>query len=405
MALTVDPPVLGIPDRPRRRAAAAIDEPFAALRGTRRTKPSNWVVLALGAALGLFSNSFWLFIWQMSFVLGIMSVGTLVVTGYARETTLMQGALTGSGIYISGWAYRDNTGGLNLPFPVAVAMGTGFVVLISFVVALVSARLSPIYIMILTLTVQYTIENSVFISEKLTGGLDAPIVARPNFFGISLKNEHYMYFFLFAITVAVVVMMEQFRYSKFGRAMIAVGNDRQAAAAMGINPWRYRIGAFTMGGMFAGLGGALWAPQLGAPPGPDQFMAMESLFFLAIPVLAGFESIVGVVITGMIFMALPMALVDWNIDFQPLLLGGVALFVGVLAGPRGINGFLKDRIARTRSTLATDGIRGLRPRLPSLAVLRRLTNRDTGREYRALRGSTHEDSIWDRRDISGSVNN
>jgi ABC-type branched-subunit amino acid transport system permease subunit len=402
MAITVGRQAFDIPERPR-SSADSIDEPFAALRRARRVKPSNLVILTVGVLVGLFSNSFWLFIWQMSFVLGIMSVGTLVVTGYARETTLMQGALTGSGIYISGWAYRDNTGGLNLPFPVAVAMGTGFVVAISFAVALVSARLSPIYIMILTLTVQYTIENSVFISEKLTGGLDAPIVARPNFFGVSLKNEHYMYFFLFAITVAVVVMMEEFRHSKFGRAMIAVGNDRQAAAAMGINPWRYRVVAFTMGGMFAGLGGALWAPQLGAPPGPDQFMAMESLFFLAIPVLAGFESIVGVVIIGMVFMALPMALAQWNLDFQPSLLGGGALFVGVLAGPRGIHGFFSDRIVKARQRLGAEGLRGLRPRMPSLTGLRRRGGREAARQYRVLRADPTADLLWDRIAESGRV--
>jgi len=382
-------PSLEIPAKPE-----VPDRPFAEAH-IRQGGP--WVRLVLFAAAigyGFIGNNYWIFIVQMSFIMGIVALGTMVMVGYARETTLMQAGLTGSAIYISGYAYRDNYGGLSLPFPVAALMGIAVVVAISVVVALISARLNPIYIMVLTLAVQFTIENSLFTEGKLTGGLQAPIVPRPNFFGISMRNEHYFYFFLLACAATCVMLMERFRHCRFGRSMIAVGNDAAAAAAMGINPWRYKIAAFAMGGLFAGIGGALWAPQLGAPPGITQFFAMQSLFYLAIPVFAGFESVIAVMLTGMFFMALPMALEQYN--FQPQLLGGTCLILGVLMGPRGFFGSLGDMTKKVRRTVAREGLSGLmiRPRLPRGVLGFR--DRRGNLELSKLRGSD-EDTPWGRR--------
>jgi ABC-type branched-subunit amino acid transport system permease subunit len=353
-----------------------------------------WLRLAVlvgAVGYGFIGSTYWIFIIQMSFLMGIVALGTMIVVGYARETTLMQAGLTGSAIYISGWAYRDNYDGLSLPFPVAALMGIAAVVALSVVVALISARLNPIYIMVLTLAAQFTLENSLFTQGKLTGGLQAPIVPRPNFFGISMRNERYFYFFLLAVTVCCVLLVDRFRHCRFGRAMLVVGYDKAAAAAMGINPWRYKVAAFAMGGLFAGIGGALWAPQLGAPPGVQQFYAMQSLFYLAIPVFAGFESVIAVVLTGMFFMALPMALEQHH--FQPELLGGVCLIAGVLMGPRGVFGSLGDLGRKWRATVAREGVRGLvvQPRVPR-ALLAHRDRRGT-RELTKLRGSD-EGTPW-----------
>jgi ABC-type branched-subunit amino acid transport system permease subunit len=382
-------PSLEIPAKPE-----VPDRPFP---GAHIRQGNPWVRLALFAAAigyGFLGNNYWIFVIQMSFIMGIVALGTMVMVGYARETTLMQAGLTGTAIYISGYAYRDNYGGLSLPFPVAALLGIAVVVAISVFVALISARLNPIYIMVLTLAVQFTIENSLFTEGKLTGGLQAPVVPRPNFFGISMRNEHYFYFFLLACAGTCVLLMERFRHCRFGRSMIAVGNDAAAAAAVGINPWRYKIAAFAMGGLFAGIGGVLWAPQLGAPPGVTQFMAMQSLFYLAIPVFAGFESVMAVMLTGMFFMALPMALEQYN--FQPQLLGGVCLILGVLMGPRGFFGSLGDMTKKVRRTVAREGLSGLmiRPRLPRGVLAFR--DRRGNRELSKLRGSD-DDTPWGRR--------
>jgi branched-chain amino acid transport system permease protein len=345
---------------------------------------------------GALANDIWLFIIGMSLIMGIVAMGTMAVVGYARETTLMQAGLTGTAIYISGWAYRDNTGGLGWPFPAAAALGICVTVGISVVVALVAARISPMYIMVLTLAVQFTIENSIFLNGTLTGGLQAPHIPRPQFFGLSLQSERALYWFLLATTVVLVVLMNRFRYCRYGRSLIMVGTDKEAAAAVGINAWRYKVVAFGIGGLFAGIGGALWAPQLGAPPGVGQFSTMQSLFYLAIPILAGFESVTAVVLTGMVFMALPMALVQWGQSPQPLLLGGFALLVGVLIGPRGLGGALRTMATWVRRTVAAEGPRGLVRRRPRLRRhrLHLRPDAEAARAYRRMRAEP-DPPLWD----------
>lgn len=251
-----------------KKSAGTAEITFEGLSGGRRKiRVGRLVLLVAGVVTGLVADNYWLFIIQMSFIMGIVALGTLVVAGYTREITLMQAGLTGTAIYLSGWAYRPDYGGLDWPFPLACAFGTVVTVAISMAVAMASARLSAIYVLVLTLAVQFTIENSIFTVGTLTGGLQAPYVPRPNFYGISLAEEHHEYFFLLALSVMLIALMERFRQCRYGRAMLAVGNDKNAAAAMGINPWSYRIASFALGGLFAGIGGAFWAPQLGAPPG------------------------------------------------------------------------------------------------------------------------------------------
>ncbi|MGQ0842729.1 MAG: ABC transporter permease subunit [Sporichthyaceae bacterium] len=371
-----------------------------------RIDPAVGLVLLVAVAWPLVIGGAWPFILSMSLLTGIVGMGTMVVVGWARETTLMQAGLTGTALYLAGWAYRDNTGGLGWPFPVAVAFAVAVVVAISIAVAMVASRLSPIYILVLTLTVQFTIENTLFTYGTLTGGLQAPTVERPRFFGASLASDVRFYYFLLAITLVLMYALHVFKTSRFGRAMIMVGNDRESAAAVGVNPWRYKIGAYALGGAFAGIGGALWAPQLGSPPGPGQFGTLMALVYLAVPVLAGFGSIIGVVAVGMAFMALPMAATQYGFSVQPLLLGGFGLLVGILAGPRGISGAVatfrrwvgqtvrhgspRDLLAPTGRTASGLG-RGAR-RLHPVHLRERLSDRAS---VRALRGS-NEDDPWQR---------
>jgi ABC-type branched-subunit amino acid transport system permease subunit len=386
-----------------RASTAAAEATFAGLHRRRRLGFGRVALVAVGVGLGTFEDNYWLFILQMSFIMGIVALGTLVVSGYAREITLMQAGLTGTAIYISGWAYRTNYDGLRWPFPLAMALGVLVVVTISVAVALASARLSPMYVLVLTLAVQFTIENSIFTVGKLTGGLQAPIVTRPSLYGISLRNEHHEYFFLMALGIVCIVLVERFRHCRFGRAMLAVGFDKNAAAAMGINPWAYRVGAFAMGGLFAGLGGALWAPQLGAPPGVMQFFSMQSLFYLAVPVFAGFDSVLAVYLTGMFFMALPMAMEQYH--FQPLLLGGSGLLAGVVMGPRGVSGFAADTAARLRKAWASGGARGLLKILarPSRPRWMRMPDRSGAAAYKALRAEEPTASCWTSTERRGAA--
>jgi ABC-type branched-subunit amino acid transport system permease subunit len=214
------------------------------------------------------------------------------------------------------------------------------VVAISALAALATLKMSGIYIMVLTLALQFTIERTFFAERKLTGGLTPLFTPRPEFLGIELTSDKAFYFFTLAVLGICMLMLHRLRHSRYGRSLLLVGANRQAAASVGVSPFRYKLMAFCIGGFFAGMAGALSAPLYNTPPNSLQFFVFQSLFFLAVPVVAGFESLTAVLAVALLFQLLPQALEPFGID--ALVLGGVGLVVGTLAGPRGLGGNMKD---------------------------------------------------------------
>jgi ABC-type branched-subunit amino acid transport system ATPase component/ABC-type branched-subunit amino acid transport system permease subunit len=278
-------------------------------------------------------------------VLGIAALGLVAVVGWSREVSLVQAGLTGTAAYVSGYCYRS-VGGKGLPFVVAALVATAVVVGLSILVALGTARLSGVFIMILTLALQIVIEKTFFKAASLTGGLNAVTTPRPWLFGVDLEPDRTFYFFVLAVVAVMVLLMARLRRSKFGRSLLLVGADRKAAASVGISPWSYKIFAFALAGVFAGVAGALSAPLYHSPPGTGAYTTLNSLLYLSIPVVAGFASLWSVVAVAVLFVWAPQALESYHLS--PFILAGAALSAGVLVGSRGVSGAIADLAARFR---------------------------------------------------------
>jgi ABC-type branched-subunit amino acid transport system permease subunit len=308
---------------------------------------------AVAIAWAFVAADYWVFITTATILLAISTLGLTVVVGWAREVSLMQAGLTGTAVYLGGYAYRQE-GGWGLPFLVAAAFAIGVVVLLSVLVSLATAKLSGIYIMVLTLGLQMTIERSIFAETRLTGGISALHTPRPRALGISFTGDRAFYFLCLAMLGLAVLVLVRLRSSRHGQALVLVGTDRQAAASVGISPWRYKIFAFAVAGFFAGVAGVLTAPLFGTPPAAlTTYFSLNSLFYLAIPVLAGFQSLFGVVLVAAVFGLAPQALEPFRIS--PLLLGGVGLLLGTLAGRAGVSGLISDQLRARRRRRATAG--------------------------------------------------
>jgi ABC-type branched-subunit amino acid transport system ATPase component/ABC-type branched-subunit amino acid transport system permease subunit len=301
--------------------------------------------VALAVAFPFFAENSTIFTVTGGLVLGIAALGLVAVVGWSREVSLVQAGLTGTAAYVSGYFYRS-AGGRGLPFVVAALLATAVVVGLSVLVALGTARLSGIYIMILTLALQIVIEKTFFKAASLTGGLNAVSTPRPWLFGVDLEHDRTFYFFVLAVAAVMVLLMGRLRHSKFGRSLLLVGADRKAAASVGISPWSYKIFAFALAGVFAGVAGALSAPLYHSPPGVGAYTTLNSLLYLSIPVVAGFASLWSIVGVGVVFTWAPQALESYHLS--PFILAGAALGVGVLVGTRGLSGAIADLVARFR---------------------------------------------------------
>jgi ABC-type branched-subunit amino acid transport system permease subunit len=301
---------------------------------------------------------FWVFLGGAACLLAISGLGLSVVVGWAGEVSLASAALVGTSVYLTGYMVRGD--GLDLPFLVGLAAGMAVAALLHAFAALATAKLSGIYVMVLTLGLQVTIERTVFSVSKLTGGSEGVYLSRPSFLGMHFDSDTSFYYLCVGVLAMVVVFLTLFRQSRHGRAMLLVRTNREAAAAVGISPWRYKILAFVISGLCLGLAGAMTAPLYRSPPTLLQYLSFASLFLLAVPVTAGSESLIAVIVVAFAFTMTPALLEEMSLRLSPNIVGGVGLLAGTYIGARGIGGAILDRLRdrRERAALAAAGLLG-----------------------------------------------
>jgi ABC-type branched-subunit amino acid transport system permease subunit len=293
---------------------------------------------------------FWIFLGGAACLLAISALGLSVVVGWAGEVSLASAALVGTSVYLTGYIVRKD--GLHLPFLVGLAAGVLVATALHSFAALATAKLSGIYVMVLTLGLQVTIERTVFSVARLTGGSQGVYLSRPSLFGLHFDSDVAFYYLCAAVLAAVVVALTLFRQSRHGRALLLVRTNREAAAAVGISPWRYKILAFAISGALLGLAGAMTAPLYRSPPTLLQYLSFASLFLLAVPVTAGSESLISVIIVAFAFTMLPAGLEEMHLRLSPNVVGGVGLLTGTYIGARGIGGAVLDKLRERRENAA-----------------------------------------------------
>ncbi|MBK7999994.1 MAG: branched-chain amino acid ABC transporter permease [Verrucomicrobia bacterium] len=127
-----------------------------------------------------------------------------------------------------------------------------------------------------------------------------------------------------ALTVYVVASLVN---STYGRGFLCVHDDEVAAAAMGINPTRYKVTAFVTGAFFAGMAGALYAHHKQVLK-PDGFDFMKSIDVVVMVILGGMGNTVGVILAAILLTVLPELLrgfADYRMIVYSLLIIGLML--------------------------------------------------------------------------------
>lgn len=142
------------------------------------------------------------------------------------------------------------------------------------------------------------------------------------------------------LIVVILLLVGNLERSRVGRAWIAVREDEDAAEVMGVNTFKFKLWAFTIGAAIGGLSGALYAGQVQyvAPP---TFNIINSMLFLCAVVLGGQGNKLGVILGAFIIVYLPNRLLGVHflgIDMGNLkyLFFGLALVVLMIFRPQGL---------------------------------------------------------------------
>ncbi|MBW4602936.1 MAG: branched-chain amino acid ABC transporter permease [Calothrix sp. FI2-JRJ7] len=149
---------------------------------------------------------------------------------------------------------------------------------------------------------------------------------------------------LLVITMVLIYRLERVRV---GKALIAIREDELAAGSMGINPTYYKVLAFTLGSVLAGVVGAISAHFLNTW-NARQGTFDASIVYLTFVLIGGSRTFLGSVVGAMVFTALPevlRGLADtgglpvWLAQFLRdgrLIIFGVLIVVGTIFFPQGL---------------------------------------------------------------------
>lgn len=260
----------------------------------------------------------------------IVAYGLNVIVGYAGQISLGHAAFFGIGAYTAG--LLSTKAGLSfwaaLPIVLLICGALGVIL------GLPSLRVREDFLAITTIGINFIVE-AVFLYVPFFGGaMGLGGIPKIVFFGVRLKGESLLALCLVCLAFVILICW-WFTKSWAGLGCRAIASDETAASSMGISPVRFKLLAFVLGTVIAGLGGALYAHRMGFIT-PADFGFPVSTMMLSIIVLGGMGTLWGPLLGAIILGALPEV-------FRPLadyrmLLYGALLLLMVRFQPGGLLG-------------------------------------------------------------------
>ncbi len=242
--------------------------------------------------------------------------GLNIVVGLAGLLDLGYVAFYAVGAY--SYALLAKTFGLSfwILLPLAGVLSSFWGILLGFPVL----RLRGDYLAIVTLAFGEIIRLILINWVALTNGYAGIIsIPRPTFFGIPFNADDdgfaarfglpfsplyrviFLYYLILALALLTCFVTVRLRRLPIGRAWEALREDEIACRSLGINTTNTKLTAFAMGAMFAGFAGSFFAARE-AFISPESFTFIESATILAIVVLGGMGSQIGVVIAAIVMI-------------------------------------------------------------------------------------------------------
>ena len=243
-------------------------------------------------------------------------------------------------------------------------------------------RLRGDYLAIVTLGFGEIIRLVLLNWQNLTGGPNGISgIPRPSFFGLPFNSSAngfaatfglkyspthrvvFLYYLILALALLTNWVTLRLRRLPIGRAWEALREDEIACRALGINTTTTKLTAFAMGAMFGGFAGAFFATRQSFIS-PESFTFSESALVLAIVVLGGMGSQLGVALAAAVMLGGFELFREF--DQYRMLVFGAAMVAIVIYRPRGLVATRTPSVSlRKRKDIPADIVREARTESPA----------------------------------------
>jgi branched-chain amino acid transport system permease protein len=266
--------------------------------------------------------------------------GFMMIGGYAAAWLTYYGSIA---LWGSPDLHGDFLGGGDLLFLAGCLLGGTLAAVAGVVVGLPSLRLRGDYLAIVTLgfgeiarvLVQQT-GDVLPVADARAATLPSTIGKLGGSLGFGGVPTYTRIFWVYVFAAIVLVAAYRLKTSSKGRALLAVRENEIAAEAVGIPTSRVKVSAFVTSAYFAGIGGALFAHELGTTLNPRELGFQKSIDLVIMVVLGGMGSISGVVVAAAILTIMPELFREFSDYRMPVY--ALALIVVMILRPQGLFG-------------------------------------------------------------------
>ena len=272
--------------------------------------------------------------------------GLNLLTGYTGQISLGQAAFMTVGGYISALLVNNLGWSFFAALP-AAALGAG---LVGLIFGLPSLRVKGFYLVMATLAAQFIIPwftRNAF--PDLLNGAQGLNVQVPVLFGLEFNTpQRYLYLTL-TVLIFTTLLAHNASRSRMGRAFVAIRDNDLAAELLGVNLFAYKLQAFFLAAVFAGLAGSLAAHNI-RHINSETFGLVDSVIFLGMLIVGGLGSnlgpffgavivellIEGATLFGPLFISIFPSTAAGAVQALRPLFFGLALTLFLIFEPRGL---------------------------------------------------------------------
>jgi branched-chain amino acid transport system permease protein len=302
-------------------------------------KGIKWFLLVGLLGLPAFTNNYWQYVFNVGLIYIVLAIGLNLILGYCGQFAFAHAAFYGIGAYTCGLAVVK----LAIPFWFALLIGGLFVGIVAAAISIPVQRLERFYLAIVTLTFAELAEWVFRHWESVTYGTSGFRVPPPELIGIVFASENRIYYIDLVVCVAMIWLARNVTRSHVGRAFVTIREQEGVALSQGINVTRYKIYAYFLSGVYAGIGGGMYVATVGFVD-PGHFGLLQITMLFAMVMIGGLGRINGSIIGALLIVMLPEFLRNVQ-EYQEMAYGFLLLFC-IIYMPRGIFGALEGILGR-----------------------------------------------------------
>ena len=298
------------------------------------------LLLLVCSLLPLFNlSNYQLQITNMVLIYIVVAMGQNIVLGYSGQISIAQSALAAIGAYSSALLMMKLEWSFVPAAAAAVALATLFGALLGFL----TVRVRTHYLLLVTIGFHIVVLLVIINMNDLTGGPMGLYPIPPIEIGsFTVTSQTDFFRFYLPIAVLLLYVAERIKLSRLGLAMFALKNNEMGARAAGVNPVYCRVLAMALAGLYAGVGGVMFAFLIQFL-GPESFNLHSALMYLLMVVVGGMGNNWGLIVS-----ALGLTLLSENLKAFAaywVLIYGVIIMVVIAVVPGGL-AEIASRLAR-----------------------------------------------------------